>query len=463
MKITPIGAAGEVTGSCFLVETRQLRLVIDCGVFQGHHDEDEARNRRFPFDPSGIDAFLLTHAHLDHCGRLPLLHVQGFRGPCYATAATADLAQFIMLDSAKLQTEDYERKLRKQRRAGMMHVPPPLYVEQDVLHLLRTFKAQPYETPLDLGGGVQAVFHQSGHILGSAAIELREGDTRVLFSGDLGSPQRNVVPDPAPAPSCDLIFCESTYGDRLHRSAAESVAELKEAVNWAHAQGGNVVIPSFALERTQDIIFTLRELRDRGEAPINPVFVDSPLACNITRVYEHHTDDLDDETRAVLKKHEDPFHFTGLRDCMTSEQSKALNGQNDIIIIAGSGMCNGGRVVHHLKHNLWREDSAIVFVGFQAHGTLGRRLVDGAKEVEIDHEPITVKARTFTINGFSAHADQAALEGWLTTSRPAHIVLNHGEPASSQVLADRLAATGRSVEVAKQGVVYDTERLPVLR
>ncbi len=457
MKIMPVGAAGEVTGSCFLVETRGGRFVVDCGMFQGH-GSDEMRNWHFPFEPTDVDAVFLTHAHLDHCGRLPFLHAQGFRGLCYATASTCDLAQFIMLDAAKLQQEDSERRNRKGRRAGMQ-AQPALYDEQDVLHLLRYFRTQPYKETLKLGSDIQVTFHQSGHILGSAAIEIREGGVSVLFSGDVGSPGRNVVPDPTPPPACDLVFCESTYGDRMHRSEEESVNELRDAINWALDAGGNVIIPSFALERTQDVLFHLRGLRQRGEVPNCPVYVDSPLAINITRVYEHHTADLDAATRAVFAKHTDPFHFPGLTACSSPQDSRAINGKDGVIIIAGSGMCQGGRVVHHLKHNLWRQDTAVVFIGYQAVGTLGRRIIDKAPSIVIDHEPITVNARTFTINGFSAHADQAGLRSWLSTTDPAHIVLNHGETAASDTLAKLLAAGGRSVEVAKPDKIYNTATL----
>ena len=306
MQITPIGAAGGVTGSLFLVEAAGGRYVVDCGMFQGR-DEDESRNYRFPFEPESIDAVFLTHAHLDHCGRLPFLHARGFRGPVYATASTCELAQFIMLDAAKLQQEDADRRNRRLRRAGQ-EATRPLYDEQDVLHLLKYFKPVPYREPL-VHGGVTATFRQSGHILGSAGIALSADGVTAFFSGDLGSPGRNVVPDPDPAPDVDLIFCESTYGDRLHRTEEESVQELAEAVNWAYDAGGNVVIPSFALERTQDILFQLHELRRKGLAPKNPVYVDSPLATNLTRVYEQHPQDLDDETRAFFTQREDPLPF----------------------------------------------------------------------------------------------------------------------------------------------------------
>jgi metallo-beta-lactamase family protein len=454
MKITPVGAAGGVTGSCFLIEANGGRYLVDCGMFQGR-DDDENDNRKFPFAPAEIDAVFLTHAHLDHCGRLPLLHAQGFRGRVYATASTCDLAEFILLDSTKIQTEDAERRARRGRRQGAP-AEPALYDEQDVIHLMRDFRPRRYREVFEVGG-LQVTFHQSGHILGSAAIEIREGDASALFSGDVGMPKRNVVPDPDDAPECDLVFCESTYGDRLHRSEEESVAELAEAVNWAYEQGGNVIIPSFAMERTQDMLFQLHGLRREGKVPNNPVYLDSPLAINITRVYQQHPGDLDDETQAFFERNKDPFRFPGLQMTRSAEQSRNINSLNRVIVIAGSGMCSGGRVVHHLKHNLWREDSVVVFVGFQAQGTLGRRIVERATNITIDHEPIVVRARTFTINGFSAHADQAGLVSWLSSTARARIVLNHGETSASAKLAEVLKTQGRNAEVAQKGKVYDTE------
>jgi metallo-beta-lactamase family protein len=452
MFIRPVGATGEVTGSSFLLETGHRRYLIDCGLFQGHHDDD-GRNLKFDFEPDDIDAVFLTHAHLDHCGRLPYLHVLGFRGPVYSTSSTCDLANFILLDSAKVQGEDFRRRHRRGQRSGQF-VEQPLYDEQDVLHLMRYFQVQPYNKVLDLGYGLEVVYHQSGHILGSASIEFRRGGKSVLFSGDVGTPGRNVVPDPTPPPPVDLVFCESTYGDRTHRSEAESIAELKESINWAIGKGGNVIIPAFAMERTQDILFHLRNLRKNREIPLTPVYLDSPLAINITKVYHQHSQDLDEATRAVFAEHKDPFRFEGLITTQSTEESRAINGVNGAIIIAGAGMCQAGRVVHHLKYNLWRENCAVVFIGFQAQGTLGRKIVDGMKTVNIDREPVMVKARINTINGFSAHADQPALMNWLATTNPGRIVLNHGEPAASQVLADKLSELKRTVEVAKPGKTY---------
>lgn len=452
MKITPVGAAREVTGSCFLLEADSGKYLIDCGMFQGRKN-DEDRNCHFPFEPSDIKAVFLTHAHLDHCGRLPLLYAQGFHGNVYATAATCELTQYILLDAAKLQQEDAERHARKSRRAGQP-AQPPLYDEQDVLNLLRDLHVLDYDNLLEVGG-LQVRLHQSGHILGSACIEVREGNACVLFSGDLGAPKHNVVPDPAALPECNLVVCESTYGDRLHRGEQESVDELAEAINWTYQAGGNVIIPSFALERTQDILFQLYKLRKQGLIPENQVYLDSPLAINITRVYNKHPDDLDAETRAEFTANGDPFSFPGMQIIHSSEQSRALNGRDRIIVIAGSGMCNGGRVVHHLKHNLWREDSAVIFVGFQAQGTLGRRIVEHAPNIMIEHEPIAVQAKIYTINGFSAHADQAALATWLGGTKSAQIILNHGEPTASEALAKLLSAQGRAVEVAEPGKVYN--------
>jgi metallo-beta-lactamase family protein len=453
MKITPVGAALEVTGSSFLLETGSERFLIDCGLFQGGPDAEE-KNREFSFNPKEISAVFLTHAHLDHCGRLPLLQKQGFSGPIYTTAPTRDLAQFILLDAAKLQEEDNQRESRKKLRAG--ETPSsPLYTEQDVIYTLSHFRPQVYEQAFSPSKDLQVTFRQSGHILGSAFLEFRQGDKTVVFSGDLGSPRRNVVPDPALPSACDLVFCESTYGDRMHKSWESSIQELTDALNWTWKAGGNVVIPSFALERAQDILFILRDQRGKKVVPSNPVFLDSPLSINLTEVYRRHIPDLDTETKSLMAQGIDPFNFPGLRNTVTGEQSKLINNLNQSTIIAGSGMCQGGRVVHHLKHNLWRADSSVVFVGYQARMTLGRAIVDGAKKVHIFGEPIAVKARIFTINGFSAHADQETLLQWLAGSGRARIVLNHGEEGAAQNLTKKLIQQGRQAEVAEPGKPYN--------
>jgi len=452
MKITPVGAALEVTGSSFLLETESERFLVDCGLFQGGPDTEE-KNREFPFNPKEISAVFLTHAHLDHCGRLPLLQKQGFSGSIYTTAPTRDLAQFILLDAAKLQEEDAERESRKKLRAGETPVLP-LYTEQDVVYTLSQFRPLIYEQAFSPAKDLQVTFRQSGHILGSAFLEFRQGDKTVIFSGDLGSPQRNVVPDPVLPSASDLVFCESTYGDRMHKSRESSILELTDALNRTWKVGGNVVIPSFALERAQDILFILRDLRGKKAVPSNPVFLDSPLSINLTEVYRRHIPDLDAETKSLMAQGVDPFSFPGLRNSVTGEQSKLINNLNQVTIIAGSGMCQGGRVVHHLKHNLWRAESSVVFVGYQARMTLGRAIVDGAKKVHIFGEPIAVKARIFTINGFSAHADQETLLQWLAGTDKARIVLNHGEEGAANNLARELVQQGRQAEVAEPGKPY---------
>lgn len=453
MKITPLGAAGEVTGSSFLLESGGEKFLVDCGLFQGG-PESEERNREFSFDPKELSAVFLTHAHLDHCGRIPLLFKRGFRGKIFCTRPTRDLSQFILLDSAKVQEEDFLRQERRKRRAGEEALPP-LYSESDVLFSLTLFFPVSLNSPLSLGRNLKVSFYQSGHVLGSAFLVFEEKGKRIVFSGDLGSPHRNVVPDPESPPECDLVFCESTYGDRSHKTLKESIDELAFAINWAYGEGGNVVIPSFALERAQDVLFYLRNLRDQNLVPKNPVFLDSPLSISLTEVYQHYTEELDEELKAILSRGEDPFHFPGLEFTPTVEQSRAINLSNRVIVIAGSGMCQGGRVVHHLKHNLWREDSAIVFVGYQARNTLGRSIVDGAKKVHIFGEPVAVKARIFTINGFSAHGDREVLIDWLGHTGKAEIVLIHGEESSSISLREKLEKLGRTIQIASPGKTYE--------
>lgn len=453
MKITPLGAAREVTGSLFHLQIAGRQYLVDCGLFQGE-DGIEVRNETFPFSPKEISAVFITHAHLDHCGRIPLLFKQGFRGKIYCTFPTRDLAQFILLDAAKVQEEDYLRQARKKRRASE-EAPPPLYSETDVLYAMNLFQPIDYGAPIQLSTNCLLRFHQSGHVLGSAFLEFEEEGKRILFSGDLGSPQRNVVPDPESPPPADLVFAESTYGDREHKSLNDSIQELQEAVQETYKAGGNVVIPAFALERAQDVLFYLRELRAENKVPQNQVFLDSPLSINLTEVYRHHIKDLDEEIGKLLQHGEEPFSFPGLEYTRAVEQSRAINEKSRIIVIAGSGMCQGGRILHHLKHNLWREESGIIFVGYQARLTLGRALIDGAKKVHIYGEPIAVRARIYTINGFSAHADQAALLSWLEATRKARILLNHGEEKVAEEFAQLLRKSGMQAELAEPGASYE--------
>jgi len=428
MRITFCGAARTVTGSCHLVETGGLRILLDCGLFQGPR-EIEARNRgAFPFVPSDIDFVLLSHAHLDHVGLVPRLVKEGFGGEVLTTPPTAEIARVILTDSAHIQVEEASYWARKARRRGKKALPP-LYDVGDVLDSLDAFRRRiPYDKPLSLGDGVEVAFHDAGHILGSATIELRAEGKTLLFSGDLGNRHRPIVRDPSDPPHADVVLVESTYGNRRHRSIEESVSELEQAIDTVIGRGGNLLIPSFALERTQEVLYELFCLWQKKRLPECKIFLDSPLAIATTRIFARHPGYFDEEGRDVFSQTPNPFRFPPLHYTQTTEESKRINTlAKGNIIIAGSGMCSGGRIIHHLRHNLWREESGVVLVGFQARGTLGRTLIDGAERVNIFGEEVAVQAQVWTVNGFSAHADQPILLDWLKKADPEHLFLVHGE------------------------------------
>lgn len=425
------GAAKQVTGSCHLITCNDHRVLIDCGMFQGSEEVERANAEPFGFDPAGIDALLLTHAHLDHCGRIPLLVRQGFRGRIITTAATRELARIVMLDSAGIQEEDARRAQRNNRRGDT--IAAPLYTLEDALHALDFFATDViYDKTVAVVEGITARFLDAGHILGSASIllELDDGAQRrsMLFSGDLGNPGRPILRDPAPAPAADYVVMESTYGDRPHRSVPDSVDEMYDAIRDTVNRRGNVVIPSFALERTQEILYYLHRGFRNGAIPRHVrVFLDSPMAISATEIFRRHPECFDQEFLDELQ-HGDPFAMSGLHFTRDSAESMAINNiDSGAIILAGSGMCNGGRVRHHLKHNLWRERCSVVFVGYAAEGTLARRIVDGAASVRIFSEEIPVRAQVGTINGFSAHADQTSLLAWLGDAPRRKVFLVHGE------------------------------------
>ena len=425
------GAAKQVTGSCHLVTCNDRRVLIDCGMFQGSMEVERGNMEPFDFDPAHIDALLLTHAHLDHCGRIPLLVKQGFRGRIITTAATRELARIVMLDAAAIQEEDARRAQRRNRR-GELEVQP-LYTLDDALHALDFFAPDVrYGETVDVTDGIRARFLDAGHILGSASIllELDDGSRQrsMLFSGDLGNPGRPLLRDPTPAPDADYVVMESTYGDRPHRSVPDSVDEMYEAISETIARRGNVVIPSFALERTQEILYYLHRGFRSGAIPQRVrVFLDSPMAISVTEIFRRHPECFDKSFLDELQ-HGDPFAMPGLHFTRETTESMAINNiESGAIIIAGSGMCNGGRVRHHLKHNLWRERCSVVFVGYAAEGTLARRIVDGAASVRIFNDDIPVRAQIWTINGFSAHADQPSLLAWLGKAARRKVFLVHGE------------------------------------
>jgi metallo-beta-lactamase family protein len=450
------GAAREVTGSCHLIESGGHRILVDCGLFQGGRDAEAANGQPFGFDPATIDALLLTHAHLDHCGRIPLLVRGGFKGRILATSATRELARVVLLDAASLQAEDAAHA-RRSARSGRER-PPPLYDLDDALHALDFFEPGiGYDRPVPVVPGIVACFLDAGHILGSASIllDVADGATyrSVLFSGDLGNPGRPLLRDPAPAPPADHVVMECTYGDRPHRSVPDSVDELFTAIRETTQRHGNVVIPTFALERAQELLYYLHQGLREGAIPDHVrVFLDSPMAISATEIFRRHPECFDAAFLDALR-HGDPFAMEGLHFTRSSAESMAINNiGGGAVILAGSGMCTGGRVRHHLKHNLWRERSSVVFVGYAAEGTLARRIIDGAASVRVFNEEIPVRARVWTINGFSAHADRPSLLAWLGDLPRRQVVLVHGEyERGMRPFAQALASRGITAQMPRMG------------
>lgn len=451
MKISFHGADQGVTGSCHMVECAGKRILVDCGMYQGGREIDEENAKPFGFDPSSVDYLLLTHAHLDHCGRIPLLVRRGFSGEIITTSATAELARLVMLDAAGLEEEEARYKNRKaSRHAGNRKEKiEPLFTTLDALDSLGYFgRVAEYDQRLDVSSGITATFIDAGHILGSACVflELEEDGRRhrLLFSGDLGLSGRAILRNPAKPPHVDTVVMETTYGDRLHKTLKPSIEELYEAVNTTIARGGNVIIPTFALERAQEILFYLRAgVEDGSIHSYLNVFLDSPMAISATEIFRRHPECYNHETLKLSNDGQDPFDLPGLRFTRETAESIAINQvKSGAIIMAGSGMCTGGRVRHHLKHNLWDKRDSVVFVGYAAIGTLARKIIDGAKNVRIFGEEIPVNASIYTIGGFSAHADQAELLAWQQkTGNPERTFLVHGEPDSMHAFSKLLKNT----------------------
>jgi len=447
MKIEFHGADRAVTGSCHLIECAGTRVLIDCGLYQGGRELEEENAEDFGFDPATIDFVLLTHAHLDHCGRLPLLVKRGFHGAIVTTGASRELLRLMLLDAAHLHEEEARRRARHAGRKGAQGSTEPLYTIVDALHTLDFLGLTAhYGIPLRLAPGMVATFLDAGHILGSASImlELLEAGARrrVLFSGDLGNVDRPLLRAPAAPPRVEMVVMETTYGDRLHKPIGPSIEELYQAITEAFQRGGNVVIPSFALERAQELLFFLRAGVESGRLPRSmQVFLDSPMAISATEIFARHPECYQPETRRLFLEGRDPFALPGLHFTRETAESVALNRvTGGAIIIAGSGMCTGGRVRHHLRHNLNRHNCAIIFVGYAARGTLARRIIDGAESVTLFGEDIAVRARIHTINGFSAHADQAELLRWQAETHAERTFLVHGEGDVMQKFAARLPA-----------------------
>ncbi len=445
-KLHFFGAAGNVTGSCYLLEAQGRRMLIDCGFYQERQLKD--RNwAPFPFDAAGIDAVFLTHAHLDHCGLLPKLHKAGFRGRILATPATADIAGIVMLDAAKIQEEDALFKRNRHEKEGRRGPYPekPLFTIDDAKACLPLFQHVNYETDTQVFDGISVSFHEAGHILGSSSIRVRFGGADVktiLFSGDVGRWQIPILRDPAPPSDADYVVMESTYGDRSHGDPGDINAELTRIITGTLKAGGNIVVPSFAIERTQEMLYRLNELLGARKLPRLTVFVDSPMAVKVTEVFQRHPELFDAETMALIRRGDHPCDFPGLIMCRSVEESKGINRfKGSAVIIAGSGMCTGGRIKHHLAANISGPENTIMFVGYQAVGTLGRHLLDGASEARIYGANYQVRARIEKIVGLSAHADRNELMRWLSCLQrpPTRVFITHGEPEAAGAFAQTVS------------------------
>lgn len=435
------GAAGEVTGSQFLLQTRRSRVLFDCGFFQGGREQFARNARPFAFDPRALDALVLTHAHIDHVGLVPRLVREGFRGKIHATSGTCDLSRIMLLDSAAIQESNAERENRWRERAGRALVQP-LYVKDDAEQALGLFTSEPYLEWVRVAEGVQVRFRRAGHILGAASIEARVADAsserRIVFSGDIGPKDDPLLLELDPPREGDLVLMESTYGDRDHRLKAETVLEFEGILAEAAASGGNVIIPVFAVGRAQEVIYHIGRLEEAGRMGVRHVILDSPMAIDVTELYRRHEDCCELDRSGLRAK---PVLATqNITFARTWEQSMAVNFERGFIVLAASGMCEAGRVLHHLKHHLWKPETHVVMVGFQARGSLGRAIVDGTKSVRILGEEIAVRAKVHTLGGFSAHAGQSELLEWygsFGTPRPTPVLI-HGEDDRRVAFAAKL-------------------------
>ena len=462
MKITLIGAAGgEVTGSCYIIETQQACILLDCGLFQGGKKSEEL-NRPPMASNRPLAAVLLTHAHLDHTGRLPLLAKMGYTGPVYGTPATLDMTGLILRDSARLQVADNERTNRKRLRAGEPS-QEPLYTPDDAEKILAQLRPVPYQKPFDAAPGIKAIWNDSGHMLGSASIQLiveEDGKTkRVVFSGDLGPRSAPILREFEPFQQADLVFLESTYGGRDHRSFEDTVAEFERIVIDAVMRGGKMLVPTFAVGRAQLLTLLLGKMFRAGKVNPFPIFLDSPMAIEATNIYVKHPELFDDEMTAFIRERPLRADLKTMQPTPTADESRAINDvPGACLVMAGAGMCNGGRILHHLKANLWKPNTHVLIVGYQAPGSLGRRLVDGAKEVKIFGETIAVKAAIHTLGGFSAHAGQSDLMRWFDVMAPSkpRVVLTHGEDDQRAALAKLIQQRHRlTSKLPKMGEVIE--------
>jgi metallo-beta-lactamase family protein len=466
MEIEFFGAAGEVTGSCHILTVGGRQLLLDCGMVQGGRDAPERNREPFPFEAQAIDAVVLSHTHIDHCGRLPLLVKRGYRGPIYTNAACADLLPILLRDSAQLGIRDAERTNRN--RGQDEPQARPLYDLDDVERTLQLVKRLPYDSVRALLPGVQVRVRDAGHIMGSSSIELwvTEGEQRrkLVFSGDLGQYDSPILQDPHRFETADLVLMESTYGNRRHRDRKATEVEFGEILDAAWRDRGNVIIPAFAIGRSQEVLYLLGANRERWHVDRWQVFLDSPMAIEASRVYWKHADRYDSEARHLRASFADMPPLPNLTLSRTGEESQRINRiRSGALIIAGSGMCNGGRILHHLKHNIERPECHVVITGFQAPGTLGRALVDRLPTVRIHGETLRLAARVHTLGGLSAHGDQEDLLRWYGSfAPPPPVCLVHGEPEAADVLAGRFRALGVTATQPRPGLRIDLATLPAL-
>lgn len=443
MKIKFLGAAREVTGSCFVIETEKTRFAVDCGMHQGGADIEKRNWDIDVYDPANIDFFLITHAHIDHSGLLPRMVKNGFRGNVYLTEPTGDLTKILLLDSAHIQETEAKLKIKRLQRHGKTEKVVPLYSTKDAKDVFPLLKTKTYNQVFSPAQGIKVNFQDAGHILGAAIVELfieeNGSATKLVFSGDIGRRHQLMMKDPVTIKEADYLFMESTYGNRDHKGEDESLNEMAEAIAYSYSKGEKVIIPAFAVERTQEMLYSLYLLNRDGKLPEDmPVFLDSPLAIKATEIFRSYRSYLDSETQSILKNGEDPLDLPQLQFSSSSEQSMQINKtRGSAIVISASGMANAGRIRHHLRHNLWRPGASIVFVGYQAQGTPGRAIIEGAKKIRIFNEDIAVKARIWTIGGFSAHAGQSQLLEWLGhfQNKKMPVFLVHGEAGAQDTLA----------------------------
>ncbi len=454
MNLTFFGAAQTTTGSMHLVETNGKRILLDCGLYQGNRKEAFERNRTMPVDPAALDAVVLSHAHIDHSGNLPTLARHGFRGKIYCTPATRDLCDIMLRDSAYLQSRDLEIVNRKRAAQGK-NLFEPLYELQDVDAIMSRFAPEPLKRLIDLGDGVSVTLHNAGHILGSAIVQLDEasrgGNRRLLFSGDLGQPNQPILRDYDVPQGADALLIESTYADRDHPSAEDVKGRLKGFIEDIHQLKSKLVIPAFSVGRTQQVLYYLNRLMEEGRMPPTPVYVDSPLSLKATQVYTKHRECYDEDASDILRQGIDPMKFPGLQFVETPDQSKALNDvPGPMVIIAASGMCEGGRVLHHLKHAVGDPRNIVLIVGFQAENTLGRRIVERKSPLKILGEEFDLRARVHTINALSAHADRTALMRWFdgVKGNLSRVFAVHGEPEKVDAMTTLVKAHGVADAVA---------------